>query len=434
MENNEATSGSDHARRSRSKISFTPEGWIFLVILVFVTVGAILRNVNLLVIMSGMMFAPLLLSWRIGSHLVRHAEASRLLPNRIHVGQIANFQWMIRNRSRLPMWNFLVKDEMKCRETPLGDAPANIEKKTLSRTQVMFHRIPVGEIEYASYRCLFTDRGVYEVGPSLVSTRFPFGLIRAWFRLNNQQQFYVAPQIGSLATDWERRITSSVVGAESALRRRGADEEEFYALRAWRSGDSRRQIHWRTSAKADQLMVKQYDQKTNRDMAIALDLFARHDMGALAEQQQVADCEKALSFAATLLLQLGQDVRGKIGVAIAGDQAGCYVDRVGVDFLNGLMRELSVARPSRNPQVADSILQLQQQVPVGTPVFVISSRACPEGWLEAEMDNEGWQRTVNDLHWVTVDSTYFRQVFQPDEQSGRVVNEFLRTELRNAST
>ena len=99
MEINEATSGSGHARRSRSKISFTPEGWIFLVILVFVTVGAILRNVNLLVIMSGMMFAPLLLSWRIGSHLVRHAEASRLLPNRIHVGRITNVQWMIRNRS-----------------------------------------------------------------------------------------------------------------------------------------------------------------------------------------------------------------------------------------------------------------------------------------------------------------------------------------------
>ena len=109
---------SEQLKRSRSKISFTAEGWIFVVILVFVTVGAILRNVNLLVIMSGMMFAPLLLSWRIGSHLMRHTEADRLVQNRIHVGQIVNFQWMIRNRSRLPMWNFVVRDEMKCIVSP----------------------------------------------------------------------------------------------------------------------------------------------------------------------------------------------------------------------------------------------------------------------------------------------------------------------------
>ena len=83
---------SDKLKRSRSKISITPEGWIFLVILVFVTVGAILRNVNLLVIMSGMMFAPLMMGWRIGSHMVRHAEARRLVPQRIHVGKLVNFQ------------------------------------------------------------------------------------------------------------------------------------------------------------------------------------------------------------------------------------------------------------------------------------------------------------------------------------------------------
>ncbi|MCH2181173.1 MAG: DUF58 domain-containing protein [Mariniblastus sp.] len=434
METRESTTLTGPPERSRSKISFTPEGWIFLVILVFVTVGAILRNVNLLVIMSGMMFAPLLLSWRIGSHLMRHAEAKRLVQNRIHVGQIVNFQWMLRNRSRLPMWNFVVGDEMKCVDTPLAEASANSKKKALSRTQATFNYIPIGEKEYVSYRCLFTDRGLYEVGPSVVSTRFPFGLIRCWFRFSNQEQFYVAPRIGSLASDWERRITSKGVGAESALRRRGADEEEFYALRAWRSGDSRRQIHWRTTAKANQLLVKQYDQKTSRDMAIVLDLFARNDIGVLAEQQQMADCEQALSFAATLLVHLGQDVRGKIGLAIAGEQSALHVNRLGSEFLSCLMRDLSIARASRAPQVVQSILDLQSQVSAGTPIFVVSSRPSPQDWLETEMGNELWQKTGKDLHWVAVGSRNFQQVFQPDEQSGRVVNEFLRTELRNAST
>jgi len=425
---------SEQLKRSRSKISFTAEGWIFVVILVFVTVGAILRNVNLLVIMSGMMFAPLLLSWRIGSHLMRHTEADRLVQNRIHVGQIVNFQWMIRNRSRLPMWNFVVRDEMKCIVSPWTEDPANLKKRTFSRTQVAFNYIAVSEVEYVSYRCLFTDRGLYEVGPSIVSTRFPFGLIRAWFKYRNQEQFYVAPRIGCLTPDWERRITSHVVGAESVLRRRGADEEEFYALRAWRSGDNRKQIHWRTTAKANQLMVKQYDQKTNRDMAIVLDLFSRQDMGALAEQQQVADCEQALSFAATLLIQLGQDIRGKIGFAIAGQQTQLHVDRVGAEFLSCLMRDLSAARADRNPQVAQSILDLQNQVSVGTPIFVISSRPAPEEWLETQMGADLWRKTGKDLHWISVGSKSFTQVFNPDEQSEKTVSEFLRNKLRDAST
>jgi uncharacterized protein (DUF58 family) len=285
-----------------------------------------------------------------------------------------------------------------------------------------------------SYRCLFTDRGLYEVGPSIVSTRFPFGLIRAWFQYRNQEQFYVAPRIGSLTPDWERRLTSHVIGAESVLRRRGANEEEFYALRAWRSGDNRKQIHWRTTAKANQLMVKQYDQKTNRDMAIVLDLFSRHDMGALAEQQQMADCEQALSFAATLLIQLGQDIRGKIGFAIAGQQTQLHVDRVGAEFLSYLMRDLSAARADRNPQVAQSILDLQNQVSVGTPIFVISSRPSPEEWLETQMGADLWRKTGKDLHWISVGSKSFKQVFNPDEQSEQVVSEFLRNKLRDAST
>ena len=420
-------------QRSRSKISLTPEGWIFVAILVFVTVGAILRNVNLLVIMSGMMFAPLLLSWRIGSHLMRHTNACRLVQNRIHVGQIVNFQWMIHNQSRLPLWNFLVRDQMTCLASPWSDDAAALKKKTFSRTQVAFHHVAMGDVEYVSYQCLFTDRGMYEVGPAVVSSRFPFGLIRAWRRYKNSEQFYVAPRIGILKADWDRQIVSQAVGAESLLRRRGADQEEFYALREWRSGDSRRQIHWRTTAKADQLMVKQYDQKTNRDIAIVLDLFSRNDMGPLVEQQQEADCESALSFVATLLIELGNDSQGKIGIAIAGQQTQVHVDHVGADFLSGMMRELSVARSAKNPEVISSILEIHQGMSVGTPVLVVSSRPYSEDWLESQMGSERWRKMEKDLRWIAVGSPEFQSVFHSDNQEQQAVAEFLQKELRDAS-
>ncbi|MCH2179675.1 MAG: DUF58 domain-containing protein [Mariniblastus sp.] len=424
----------DKLKRSRSKISLTPEGWIFLVILVFVTVGAILRNVNLLVIMSGMMFAPLMLGWRIGSHMVRHTEARRLVPQRIHVGKLVNFQWMIRNRSRLPMWNFGVRDDMRCVASPWTQESAKLKKSTFNRSQLTFRRVSIGEAEYSSYRCLFMDRGLYEVGPAVVSSRFPFGLIKAWFRLANREAFYVAPRLGRLRPAWERRIASHVVGAESALRRRGLDDEEFYALRNWRSGDSRRQIHWRTTAKANELMVKQFDQKTNRDMAIVLDLFSSSDSGAIQEQEQLADCERVLSFAATLMLQGSQDIRGKIGFAVVGQESYVDVDLNGDELLVRLMRELSVARATRNPQVSPAILQLHAGVAVATPIFVISSRPCPEQLLEEQIGTQRWRSLRTDLHWLTVGTPEFDQIFLSDEESDREVLNFLKGEVSDAST
>ena len=424
---------SDKLKRSRSKISITPEGWIFLVILVFVTVGAILRNVNLLVIMSGMMFAPLMMGWRIGSHMVRHAEARRLVPQRIHVGKLVNFQWMMRNHSRLPMWNFVVRDDMKCIASPWTQESAKLKKSTFNRSQLTFRCVPIGESEYSSYRCLFMDRGLYEVGPAVVYSRFPFGLIKAWFRLANREAFYVAPRLGRLRPDWERRIASHVVGAESALRRRGLDEEEFYALRTWRSGDSRRQIHWRTTAKANALMVKQFDQKTNRDMAIVLDLFSATDSGVMEEQEQLADCERVLSFAATLMIQGSQDIRGKIGFAVVGQDSYVDVDLNGEELLVRLMRELSVARAARNPQIAPAILELHAGVAVATPIFVISSRPCPEQWLEEQLGTQRWHSLRMDLHWLSVGTPEFNQVFLSDEESDQEVLNFLTSELSDAS-
>ncbi|MFM7738649.1 MAG: hypothetical protein ACKO9H_04535, partial [Planctomycetota bacterium] len=46
------------------KVWLTREGWIFLVILLFVSAGSLLRNINLLMLMTGIMIAPLFLSWR----------------------------------------------------------------------------------------------------------------------------------------------------------------------------------------------------------------------------------------------------------------------------------------------------------------------------------------------------------------------------------
>jgi len=102
-------------RRSRDReLKLTPEGWGYLTILAFISVGAVLRNVNLLIFMAGMMYAPVLLNWRIGVGRLQALSATRFIPTRIHANDSTMIQWTCSNRHKgLPAWNVIVNDSVK---------------------------------------------------------------------------------------------------------------------------------------------------------------------------------------------------------------------------------------------------------------------------------------------------------------------------------
>ena len=66
--------------------------------------------------------------------------------------------------------------------------------------------------------------------------------------------------------------------------------EEFHGLRPFRTGDSPRAIHWRTSARRGELTVREYEDFTGEDFLLAFDPWA----------VDPADFEAAVSLAATI--------------------------------------------------------------------------------------------------------------------------------------
>ena len=281
-----------------------------------------------------------------------------------------------------------------------------------------------------SYQCLFWDRGIYRVGPARVFSRYPFGLIKSWFSLPDPVEFHVAPRLGKLHPSWERRIASHVVGADSVRRKRGMDEDEFYALRVWRAGDSLRQIHWRTTAKSGQLMVKQFDQKTHRDIAIALDLRSADGLDPHDESERI---ELLLSFAATLLARLGHDSPGKVALAIAGRDIWLGADRLTPDFFARAMRHLATAQGNPDTEIVAAVQHLYQSVAPGTPLFVFSTRDVPIHWLVDQLPERQRNVIAPWIHRVPVESDGFRQIFTPDEESVQRAVEVLKMEAADAS-
>jgi uncharacterized protein (DUF58 family) len=98
----------------------------------------------------------------------------------------------------------------------------------------------------------FDARGEGRVGPTEVTARDVLGLLETTFEYTATDGFLVYPPVRPLAdTAWHEL---------SAMRDSGEtpDRDEFDSLREYDRGDALRDIHWKTSAKRDDLVVKQF--------------------------------------------------------------------------------------------------------------------------------------------------------------------------------
>ena len=464
-------------KKPMKEIRLTREGRIFMIILGFITVGAVLRNVNLLILMAGLMYAPLIINWRVGVMRLKSLTARRILPHHVHANQPGSVQWICENQSSLPAWNVEIVDSVKQEfapkpknrkqptPTPHTAGPKTRKKSTtirwikaairflgfrgdqrLSTAKVDFIQIAAKKSEVAVFRVFFSQRGRYQVGPATLTTTFPFGLIASRIRISGRHSFFVAPALGRLSPVWDRRVRSAVVGAEAIKRKRGMEEDEFYALRPWRPGDSKKQIHWRTSAKQGQPIVKQYDQQDNRDFAMLLDLHSTNIDEDLDNTEVCQKCETILSFAATVLLHLGSAVQGRIAVGICGQENFVCRSRNQREIIDQSMQKLAIARPSIQTNLTDTLLQLSRSVSASTPLYIFSTRISAGDFLQEQTGcrseanqngdslgqpaelNDGTPVTGNSLMngplksiwpsvcWISVDSDEFQRMFSYDVQ------------------
>lgn len=410
------------SKRNNVKVRLTAEGWAFSIILLFVTISAILRNVNLLIILAGMMIVALILSWRTQMHLLRSIIARRTIPSHVHAGQLLRLQWECSNHSRrLAVWNMNVTDRVGWLESP-GARVVNkkdlkkLRRKSRSLAMINFPEVLPQESKFASYKTMFANRGSYAVGPAQLSTHFPFGLLRSTLRLGAQKTIAVAPRLGTLSPIWDQRLQSIVCGNESIKRRRGMEEDEFYALRRWRSGDSFRHINWRTTAKFGHPMIKQFDQQSNRDLAIVLDLYVPDsqeifdgELGSL--ENWATKCETALSFAATVIAQSSSAVQGQIALSVCGEQAEIVAERYHREMIAAIMKSLALAKPTTTPDLGPAILEVTSSVSPGTPIFVVSSREMPDSHLTWGLSETELNQLQPNIRWLQVGSGDFSSLF-----------------------
>jgi hypothetical protein len=140
-------------------------------------------------------------------------------------------------------------------------------------------------------------RGVVAVGPVLYRRTDPVGLFSRRVRWAGPVELLVRPATTDLAglPVGQLRDLEGVASDQISM-----SDLAFHALREYVRGDDLRHVHWRSSARAGQLLVRQYHDSRRTSTLVVVD--TRRSAYAHPD-----DFELALSVAASVTLRAGRD-------------------------------------------------------------------------------------------------------------------------------
>ena len=133
-------------------------------------------------------------------------------------------------------------------------------------------------VNRAAYRLPTERRGIAEIGPLEVVVGDPFGLATSSTIAAPHTELTVFPRIDEIVPVPHTSGDDPHAGADhpSALGRTG---EDFYALRPYVVGDDLRRVHWRSTARHDELMVKMFPDRFTATAAKAvIDIIEEDDL------------------------------------------------------------------------------------------------------------------------------------------------------------
>lgn len=129
--------------------------------------------------------------------------------------------------------------------------------------------LPSGGRQTVSYRLLCRARGRYLIGPLRVVVTDPFGIARSRIEVPGRHDLIVHPEIERL--DRERSAPPTGVTGEAPTRQLYRTGEDFYMMRPYEMGDDLRRIHWPSTARTGDLMIRQEEAVRSADAVLLLD-------------------------------------------------------------------------------------------------------------------------------------------------------------------
>ncbi|MFY1676507.1 MULTISPECIES: DUF58 domain-containing protein [unclassified Streptomyces] len=270
-------------------------------------------------------------------HRTRHRVASgrRLTPRRVPVGGEARVHLDVENVSRLPTGLLMLEDRVPY---VLGPRP-----------RFVLDRVEAGGRREVSYRVRSDLRGRYPLGPLRLRLTDPFGMCELTRAFSPPDELLVVPRVEPLPPV---RFGGEARGYGDG--RRGAPAltgEDDVIPRGYRHGDDLRRVHWRSTARHGELMVRREEQPRRARCTVLLDTRAAAHSGSGPSSA----FEWAVSGAASVvahMLERGFSVRlvtdtGRTTPGAEGGEGFGGIGQESAESAGALMDALAVVERSR---------------------------------------------------------------------------------------
>ncbi len=348
---------------NRRQINICSEGWLYMVVLAFLLLGAVLREINLLMVLFGMMVGPFLFSLGLVLLSLRDVKIRRRLPETIAAGQLLVVDVEITNAKRKSSsWAITTTDVIEQEAGPC--------KGQKIHAALFFPHLRPSQSSKQDYEGRLMSRGRYRFGPMRVASRFPLGLLRCSFAWSKVDHVVVHPRQGRLSRRWTMMKQQAYQGRGKNARQQGLVEGDFHGLRDWRSGDAQRWIHWRTSARLGELMVRQFEQHRDDDLAVLVDLWQPLN----PTEVQRARVETVVSFAATVVSDQCRRGGGQMLLSTAGQEITMARGPASMALLQDALEALAVAEATDGDRVPELLSSTLDRIRPQTSVLLVSTR------------------------------------------------------------
>src|SRR5262245_54388059 len=239
--------------RPPRRLKLTREGKYFIFITFGVGVAAINTGNNLLYLLLGMLLSLIVVSGVLSELSLRQLTVVRRLPPRAQVGRAHLVEIEVFNhKQKIPSYAIEVEDLR-------AGQPAD--------KRCFFLKISPRSAQVAAYRRTPARRGRDRHVGFRVATRFPFGLFEKSREISADGDLIIYPAVDAVILPQDEGGERQ--GAALSLGRGTGDE--IVGVRPMREGDDPRDIYWRKSTLASEMVIRERVREARRDVTYVID-------------------------------------------------------------------------------------------------------------------------------------------------------------------
>jgi uncharacterized protein (DUF58 family) len=293
---------------------------------------------------------PLLAAFVVSRARYRFGASRRLNPQRVSPGQQSTVTLSLANGGAMPMGLLLLEDHVPY---ALG-----------TRARFVLDQAGPRWREDVQYAVRSEVRGRYDVGPLSIRVSDPFGFIELVRTFSETTSLMVVPAVHVLpAVPLNGEWTGQ---GENRPRAFAMGSAEDVTTREYRRGDDLRRVHWRSTARTGDLMVRREEQPWQSRATIVLDSRASAHRGSGA----ASSLEWLVTAAASVAVHL---THAGFSVRLVTDRplsdASSWHDRRpdDVEQSGPILDELAVMTVSTTPSLVHAV-----DAVIGSPGLVVA--------------------------------------------------------------